>query len=84
MDKESEKLKILIGRRPVGFDRGIALTLASSRCDIVANDIDQEGAERTAAEEGLQRNYERVSARLCKGQPYFQDRFELFEAKGGE
>jgi 3-oxoacyl-[acyl-carrier protein] reductase len=35
---------------PVGFGRGIALTLASAGCDIVANDIDQEGAEKTAAE----------------------------------
>jgi 3-oxoacyl-[acyl-carrier protein] reductase len=35
---------------PVGFGRGIALTLASSGCDIVANDIDQEGAEKTASE----------------------------------
>jgi NAD(P)-dependent dehydrogenase (short-subunit alcohol dehydrogenase family) len=35
---------------PVGFGRGIALTLASAGCDIVANDIDLEGAEKTAAE----------------------------------
>jgi 3-oxoacyl-[acyl-carrier protein] reductase len=35
---------------PIGFGRGIALTLASAGCDIVVNDIDQEGAEKTAAE----------------------------------
>jgi 3-oxoacyl-[acyl-carrier protein] reductase len=33
-----------------GFGKGIALILASSGCDIVANDIDQDGAEKTAAE----------------------------------
>jgi len=34
----------------VGFGRGIALTLAKYGCDIVANDIDLEGAQKTAAE----------------------------------
>ncbi len=33
----------------VGFGRGIALTLAKYGCDIVANDIDGEGAQKTAA-----------------------------------
>ena len=35
---------------PVGFGRGIALTLAKYGCDIVANDIDIEGAQKTAAD----------------------------------
>jgi len=33
----------------VGFGRGIALTLAKYGCDIVANDIDGEGAQKTAS-----------------------------------
>ena len=35
---------------PVGFGRGISLTLAREGCDIVVNDIDEEGARKTAAE----------------------------------
>jgi 3-oxoacyl-[acyl-carrier protein] reductase len=35
---------------PVGFGRGIALTLAKQGCDIVVNDIDSEGAKKTANE----------------------------------
>ena len=35
---------------PVGFGRGIALTLAKYGCDIIANDIDGEGVQKTAAE----------------------------------
>jgi len=35
---------------PVGFGRGIALTLAKYGCDIIANDIDFEGAQKTADE----------------------------------
>ena len=35
---------------PVGFGRGIALTLAKYGCDIVVNDIDLEGVKKTAAE----------------------------------
>ena len=33
----------------VGFGKGIALILAESGADIIANDIDKEGAEKTAA-----------------------------------
>lgn len=35
---------------PVGFGRGIALTLAKYGCDIVANDIDEAGVNKTASE----------------------------------
>jgi 3-oxoacyl-[acyl-carrier protein] reductase len=35
---------------PVGFGRGIALTLANHGCDIIANDIDGASAEKTAAD----------------------------------
>jgi NAD(P)-dependent dehydrogenase (short-subunit alcohol dehydrogenase family) len=35
---------------PVGFGKGIALTLAGAGCDIVVNDIDYEGIKKTAAE----------------------------------
>ena len=35
---------------PVGFGRGIALTLAKYGCDIIANDIDGEGVQKTAAD----------------------------------
>jgi NAD(P)-dependent dehydrogenase (short-subunit alcohol dehydrogenase family) len=34
----------------VGFGRGIALKLAEHGCDIIANDVDLEGARQTAAE----------------------------------
>ena len=34
----------------VGFGKGIALTLARNGCDVIANDIDIEGSEKTAAE----------------------------------
>jgi 3-oxoacyl-[acyl-carrier protein] reductase len=34
----------------VGFGKGIALTLAKYGCNIIANDIDGEGAQKTAAE----------------------------------
>jgi NAD(P)-dependent dehydrogenase (short-subunit alcohol dehydrogenase family) len=33
-----------------GFGKGISLILAQNGCDIVANDVDLEGAEKTAAE----------------------------------
>jgi 3-oxoacyl-[acyl-carrier protein] reductase len=33
-----------------GFGKGIALVLAKEGCDIIASDIDSEGAEKTAAE----------------------------------
>ena len=34
----------------MGFGKGIALTLAKEGCNIIASDIDHEGAEKTAAE----------------------------------
>ncbi len=34
----------------IGYGKGIVMTLAREGCDIIANDIDLEGAERTAAE----------------------------------
>jgi len=34
----------------IGFGKGIALTLAREGCDIIVNDVDIEGAEKTAAE----------------------------------
>ncbi len=52
---------------PIGFGRGIALTLASAGCDIVANDIDKEGAEKTASEvEALGRRAMAVKADVTK------------------
>ena len=46
-----DKVALITGAgSPVGFGRGIALTLARYGCDIVANDIDLEGARKTAAE----------------------------------
>src|SRR4030042_1642673 len=38
------------GGSPVGFGRGISLTLAKAGCDIVVADIDYEGAQKTAGE----------------------------------
>jgi 3-oxoacyl-[acyl-carrier protein] reductase len=34
----------------IGFGKGIALTLAREGCDIIVNDVDIEGAKKTAAE----------------------------------
>lgn len=34
----------------VGFGKGIALALAKSGCDVIVNDVDEEGAKLTAAE----------------------------------
>jgi 3-oxoacyl-[acyl-carrier protein] reductase len=52
---------------PVGFGRGIALTLAKNGCDIVANDIDYEGAQKTAAEvEALGRKAMAIKADVTK------------------
>ena len=52
---------------PVGFGRGIALTLANAGCDIIANDIDQEGAEKTASEvEAIGRKAMAVKADVTK------------------
>jgi NAD(P)-dependent dehydrogenase (short-subunit alcohol dehydrogenase family) len=52
---------------PVGFGRGIALTLAKHGCDIVANDIDLEGVQKTAAEvEALGRKAMAIKADVTK------------------
>ena len=52
---------------PIGFGRGIALKLAGYGCDIVANDIDLEGAEKTAAEvEALGRKALAIQADVTK------------------
>lgn len=52
---------------PVGFGRGISLTLAKYGCDIVANDIDLEGAQKTAAEvEALGRKAMAIKADVTK------------------
>jgi len=34
----------------IGYGRGIAMTLAKEGCDIIANDVDLKGAQKTAAE----------------------------------
>jgi len=52
---------------PVGFGKGIALTLAKYGCDIVANDIDLEGVKKTAAEvEALGRKALAIQADVTK------------------
>lgn len=52
---------------PVGFGRGIALTLAKYGCDIVVNDIDLEGVQKTAAEvEALGRKAMAIKADVTK------------------
>jgi NAD(P)-dependent dehydrogenase (short-subunit alcohol dehydrogenase family) len=51
----------------IGFGKGIALTLAQAGCDIVANDIDKEGAEKTAGEvEALGRKAMAIKADVTK------------------
>jgi len=46
-----DKVALVTGAgSPVGFGKGIALTLAKYGCDIVANDIDLDGVLKTAAE----------------------------------
>jgi NAD(P)-dependent dehydrogenase (short-subunit alcohol dehydrogenase family) len=46
-----DKVALVTGAgSPVGYGRGIALTLAKYGCNIVANDIDGEGAQKTAAD----------------------------------
>jgi len=51
----------------VGFGRGIALTLAKNGCDIVVNDIDEEGIQKTAAEvEALGRKAMAIKADVTK------------------
>ena len=63
-----DKVALVTGAgSPVGFGRGIALTLARAGCDIVANDIDREGAEKTAAEvEALGRKAMAIKADVTK------------------
>ena len=52
---------------PVGFGRGIALTLAKYGCDIAANDIDLEGVQKTAADiEALGRQALAIKADVTK------------------
>jgi 3-oxoacyl-[acyl-carrier protein] reductase len=52
---------------PVGFGRGIALTLAKYGCDIIANDIDDEGVRKTASEvEALGRQAIAIRADVTK------------------
>ena len=51
----------------VGFGRGIALTLAGYGCDIVANDIDLEGIQKTAVDvEALGRKALAIKADVTK------------------
>lgn len=52
---------------PVGFGRGIVLTLAEHGCDVIVNDIDLEGAKKTAAEvEALGRKAMAIKADVTK------------------
>jgi len=52
---------------PVGFGKGIALTLAKYGCDIVANDIDLQGVKKTAAKvEALGRKALAIQADVTK------------------
>jgi len=52
---------------PVGFGRGISLTLAKYGCDIIANDIDGEGVRKTAMEvEALGRQAMAIKADVTK------------------
>ena len=51
----------------VGFGKGIALILAKQGCNIIANDIDGEGAQKTAAEvEALGRKALAIKADVTK------------------
>jgi len=55
------------GGSQVGFGKGICLTLARNGCDVIVNDIDQEGAEKTAAEvRGLGRQAISIKADVTK------------------
>ena len=52
----------------VGFGRGIALTLAQHGCDLIINDIDLEGARKTAAEvEALGRRSLAIKTDVTRG-----------------
>jgi len=63
-----DKVALITGAgSQIGFGKGIALTLARAGCDIVANDIDQGGAEKTAAEvEALGRKSMAIKADVTK------------------
>jgi NAD(P)-dependent dehydrogenase (short-subunit alcohol dehydrogenase family) len=63
-----DKVALVTGAgSPVGYGRGIALTLAKYGCNIVANDIDGEGAQKTAADvEALSRKALAVKADVTK------------------
>jgi NAD(P)-dependent dehydrogenase (short-subunit alcohol dehydrogenase family) len=51
----------------VGFGKGIALVLAKHGCDVIVNDIDEEGAKKTAAEvEALGRKALAIKADVTK------------------
>ena len=63
-----DKVALVTGAgSPVGYGRGIALTLAKYGCNIVANDIDGEGAQKTATDvEALGRKALAVKADVTK------------------
>ena len=63
-----DKVALVTGAgSPVGYGRGIALTLAKYGCNIVANDIDGEGAQKTAKDvEALGRKALAVRADVTK------------------
>jgi len=63
-----DKVALVTGAgSPVGYGRGIALTLAKYGCHIVANDIDGEGAQKTAKDvEALGRKALAVRADVTK------------------
>jgi NAD(P)-dependent dehydrogenase (short-subunit alcohol dehydrogenase family) len=51
----------------VGFGKGIALTLAKNGCNVIVNDIDEEGIQKTAAEvEALGRKAMAIKADVTK------------------
>ncbi len=52
----------------IGFGKAIALALAKEGCDVIVNDIDLDGAEKTAAEVGkLGRKSVAIKADVTKG-----------------
>jgi len=63
-----DKVALVTGAgSPVGFGRGICLTLARNGCYIIANDIDEEGVKKTAAEvEALGRKAMAIKADVTK------------------
>ncbi len=51
----------------VGFGRGIAMILAQQRCDVIVNDIDEEGVKKTASDiEALGRRSLAIRADVTK------------------